>query len=312
MKAARINDYGHVDKIEIQEIGKPSPAAGQVLVEVHASGLNPVDSALREGYMRQMADIPMPATIGSDIAGVVESVGADVTEFKPGDKVYGTALGLFGASGALAEFAVTPVNRVAAIPSNTDFVQSASLPLVGASAVQALIDTIKLQSGQKLFINGGAGGIGTVAIQIAKNIGAYVAVSSKGDHTELLKGLGTDEVIDVETQDYSESVNDYDAVLNLARTDEWEKLFSTLKSGGVFVSLTGLPDESVAKDHNVTAVAQMTDTSAEKLDVLRGLVEEGVVKPQVAQTFPLDQIREAFDKLEQGGVSGKIVIKIKD
>ncbi len=312
MKAAQIKEYGHTDKIEIQEIAKPSPAAGQVLVAVYASGLNPVDSSFREGRLRQMADLPLPATVGSDIAGVVESVGADVSAFKAGDKVYGSAFVPFGASGALAEYAVTSANRVSLAPDNINFVMSASLPIVGASAVQALLDNMELRSGQQLFINGGSGGIGTIALQIAKRIGAYVAISAKGDHSERLKGLGADVVIDVETQDFSKTVKDYDAVLNLVRTDEWESIFSTLKAGGTLVSLTGLPEASVAKNHGVNAVGQMTDTNSDRLNTLRSMVEEGVIKPQVALTFPLDQVGEAFDALESGGVNGKVVIQIKD
>jgi NADPH:quinone reductase-like Zn-dependent oxidoreductase len=308
MKAAQIKEYGGIENIEVVDIDKPQVGDDQVLVEVYASSLNPIDTAMREGHTRQMADIPLPATLGSDIAGVVVETGKNVTNFKVGDKVYGQALALGGASGALAEYVATPAIYIAMVPSSLSFTEAASFPIAGASAVQALVDHMQLKSGQKLFIHGASGGIGTIAIQIAKSLGAYVAASAKTDRVEFVKSLGADEVIDTDKQDFSTMLKDYDAALVLARGDEWAKLFSILKPDGSLVSLIG-PAEG--ETNNIKFFPQMTQTNTEHLDSLSKFIEKGIVTPQVDQVFSLDQIQAAFAKREGGGNSGKIVIEIK-
>ncbi len=311
MKAAQIKDYGHVENVEVVEIEKPSPGKGQVLMEVHAASLNPFDTAMREGHARQMADIPLPATLGGDVAGIVSAVGEGVTAFAAGDKVYGQAIALAGNSGAFAEYAATTAGSLALAPAKLTMNESASLPLVGVSALQALTEHMQLVRGQKLFIHGASGGIGTVAIQIAKSLGVYVAASAKGDRVKFVKDLGADEAIDSDVQDFADVLKDYDALLVLARGGDWEKLLSVLKPGGAAVSLVGPADEAVVRAHGVTVHAQMTQTNSVRLETLRGLIDDGVVTPQVAHIYPLDQIREAFSKREGGGVSGKIVIEMK-
>ena len=190
MKAAQIKEYGDPSVVEIVEIDRPTAGEGQVLIEVHASSLNPVDSAIRSGYMHQMMPLQFPTTLGGDVAGVVTDVGAGAEGLKVGDRVYGQANAAFGNSGAFAEYAVTAAGQVAAAPKNLSLSEAASLPLVGVSAVQALTEHIKLEAGQKILITGGSGGIGTLAIQIAKALGAYVATTATGEGLEIAKELG--------------------------------------------------------------------------------------------------------------------------
>jgi alcohol dehydrogenase len=311
MKAAQISEYGHAEKIQVVDINKPTIEDNQVLVEVHAASLNPFDTTVREGHVKDMIS-SLPVTLGGDIAGVVREVGAGVTSARVGDKVYGQAAVVAGNSGALAEFAATKASQVATTPVNLDFTEAASLPLVGVSALQALTDHINLQPSQKLFIHGASGGIGSIAVQIAKSIGAYVAGSVRGSESiEFVKGLGVDEVIDTETQDFSELLKDYDAVFEAAGGADFDKTLEVLKRGGVAVSMLATADEAKAQELGITAITQGTKVTTEKLQALAKLVEDGAVKPQVTKSFPLSQVQEAFEARESGKVPGKIVVIIK-
>lgn len=311
MKAAQINEYGHADTIQINEIETPVIRDDQVLVEVYAASLNPFDTVVREGYMKDMIPLTFPVTLGGDIAGLVAQVGSGVTGFAVGDSVYGQASRVAGNSGALAEFAATTASQIAKAPEGLDYNSAASLPLVGSSALQALRQHINLQPGQKLFIHGGAGGIGTIAIQIAKYIGASVATTATGDGIELVKKLGVDVVIDYKTQNFVDVLHDYDAVYDLTGGEDFKSALGVLKQGGIAVSMTGQVDEEGAKERGVIAIGQMTQVTTAGLDILTRLIEEGVVTPQVDQVFSLDAISEAFTARETGKVRGKIVVEIK-
>lgn len=310
MKAAQINQYGDPSVIEINDIEMPIVAPGKVLVEIHASSINPFDGKLRSGMMKDFITLTFPVTLGGDFSGAVREVGQGVEDFAVGDKVYGQAAAKAN-SGAFAEFATTAAKQVAKMPSNLDFKQAASLPLVGSSALQALTEHIALQKGQKLFITGGSGGIGTVAIQIAKHIGAYVTTSDTGDGLEKAKQLGADQVIDYKTQDFTELLHDYDAVYDLVGA-EFDKTLHALKSGGVAVSMVAQPNETLADELGVRAYHQQTKITTERLTALAELVEQGVVQPQVDTVYPLDNIIEAFQAKESGGIVGKVVIAIRN
>lgn len=310
MKAAQINEFGDNSVIKIQEVEKPVIKEGQVLVEVHASSLNPVDSAIRAGYMQEMAPLQLPATLGGDIAGIVVEVAEGVDGFAVGDKVYGQSAAILGLSGALAEYANANAGQIAKIPANLDFKQAASLPLTAASAIQALVRHAELKAGQKVFIHGGSGGIGTIAIQVAKAFGAYVAATATGAGIELVKGLGADEVIDYKTEDFAEKLHDYDVVVNNVQ-NEFDKTLSVLKAGGVAVSLTGPADEGLVERLGVTTVDQFTQVTSDILSTLNKLIEEGKVKPNVDRVYTIDEVAKAFDDRENNSIKGKIVIAIK-
>ncbi|HTE22311.1 MAG TPA: NADP-dependent oxidoreductase [Candidatus Limnocylindria bacterium] len=310
MKAAQFKQYGDPSVVVVTEADKPTVGQGQVLVEVRAASLNPWDTAVRQGGAKDFMPLELPVTAGGDLAGIVTEAGPDVTQFAVGDKVYGGA-GVPGGSGAFAQFAVADAGHIAKAPVSLDFTQAAALPLVGSSAVQALTEHLQLQSGQKILIHGGSGGIGSIAVQIAKHIGAYVATTVPTEALELAKQLGADEVIDYKTQDFTQLIRDYDAVFDTVGGEVFEKSLSVLRPGGTAVSMLGKVDESTAKEQNVTAITQSTRATTERLDKLTGLVEQGAVQPSIGKIFPLDQVQEAFQARESGKVTGKVVLKVK-
>ncbi len=312
MKAIRLKSYGAYENLElVDNINEPQPSEGQVLVAVEASSVNPFDSFIIKGYMKDVKPLDLPVTPGGDFSGTIKALGPGVVDYKVGDEVYGTAIVLSGGSGAYAEMAVANVKRIALKPKSVDFVQAASLPLVGASAIQALIENVKLSKGQKILIHGGAGGIGTVAIQLAKHLGAYVATTVSGKDIDYVKGLGADEVIDYKTEKFEDKFRDFDAVFDTIGGQVTEKSFQVLKKGGVLTSMKGQPSAELANQYGVTGIATNTSSNTERLTRLSELVDEGVIKPQVDKIFPLDKTAEAFVYKEQSPVRGKVVIKIK-
>ena len=311
MKAAQISEYGDPSVIKISEVEKPVPARDQVLVEVHASSINPFDTAIRSGVYKDSIKLNLPVTLGGDIAGVVAEIGAEVSNIKVGDKVYGQANVVAGNSGAFAEFAATSAKQAAKMPGNLDFNEAASLPLVGVSAWQAIAEHVKLQPGQRIFIHGGTGGIGTIAIQIAKHIGAYVATTASEDGIEYVNALGADEVIDFKNQDFSKILNGFDAVFDTVGGDDFTKSLNILKKGGIAVSMIAQAPEEKAKELEVTALTQATKVTTDALDELSKLIESGAVKPQVDKVYKFENIAEAFSAKETGTVKGKIVTEIR-
>lgn len=311
MKAAQINDYGDKDAVQVTT-GAPKPiiASDQVLVEVHAAAVNPFDVKVREGKARQMAELDFPATLGGDVAGVVTEVGASVTSLQVGDKVYGQASALSG-HGSFAEFTPVKASSLAPKPKDIDFVSAAALPLTGVSAYQALVEHIDLQPGQKILIHGGAGGIGSCAIPLAKHLGAYAATTASADDTDYVKSLGADEVIDYKTQDFTTIIHDYDAVYDLVDGEAYKKSYQVLKPGGIIVSMLEQPDEALMEQYNVRAVSQSTRVTTERLRELTELVDQGTITAKIYKTFPLDQAAEALEALKKGGHHGKIVITVK-
>lgn len=307
MKAAQITEYGDASTVSVVEVEKPSVSEGKVIVKVKASSLNPFDTMVRAGYLQEMIPLQLPVTLGGDIAGEVVEVAEGIKNVAAGDTVYGQANVVAGNSGAFAEYAATAAGQLAKAPSDITIQEVASLPLIGTSAIQALEEHINLQSGQKILITGGAGGIGQIAIQIAKNLGAHVATTASGDGINIVKGLGADQVFDYKSDDYTQSLSDYDAVFDTVGGEELKRIVSILKEGGIAVSMVGEPE----KKEGVTTVSQMTHVTTEKLNHLRELVESGVVKPNVGQVFSLNEVQDAFAARESGSVAGKVVLNIE-
>lgn len=309
MKAAIYKSYGGPEVIEIAEIDKPTPKDNQVLVEVHAASVNPIDWKTRAGYLKDFVPLNLPVVIAGNFSGVIEEVGKDVSGFKKGDEVYGEALVLNGGSGSAAQFLVSNEDNTSIKPKNLSHVEAASLPLAGVAALEALTESLGLKKDQKILIQGGAGGIGSLAIQIAKEIGAYVATTVSAKDIDFVKELGADEVIDYKKEDFSKKLNDFDAVFDASGQDFSEDSLKVLKKGGAYSTMYGQPDGELAKKYEVSVVREATGANTERLDMLRGLVEKGVVKPQIDKEFPLDQTREAFSYQETGHPRGKVVIK---
>lgn len=310
MKAAQIKEYGDPSTIKIIDIEKPKINEDQALVKVHASSINPFDTAIRAGYMKDNIPLNLPVTLGGDIAGEVSEIGGSVTNLAVGDKIYGQANVVAGNSGAFAEYAATSAEQISIAPSNLDYIEAASLPLAGVSAWQGLVQHVGLKPGQKIFIHGGSGGIGTIAIQIAKNIGAYVATTATGDDMEYVKELGADQAIDYKSQDFTKILSEFDSVFDTVGGDDFSKTLEILKKDGVAVSMIAPPDDEKAKNLEITAMTQMTHVNKKGLDALRVLVEEGVVTPHIDKVFELSEISEAFEAKEKGSIKGKVAIKV--
>ncbi len=312
MKAAQIKKYGGSEVVEINKNApKPAVSRGHLLIEVYAAGVNPVDWKIREGYLHQMMPLQFPVTLGGDFSGVVTEAGEDVSGFKKGDEVYGYASVLSGGSGSFAEFALADAGATARKPENTGHVEAAALPLTGASAWQALVDHMGLSRGKKILIHGGAGGIGTMAIQLAKHIEAYVATTVSARDIQYARDLGADEAIDYRNQAFEDLVHNYDAVFDTVGGETYERSFRVLRKGGIIVSMLEQPSPELMERYGVKAIGQFTQVTGERLSRLAGLVEKHVIKVYVEKTFPLEQAREALAYQQTGHPRGKVVLKIK-
>ena len=312
MKALQMKQYGSKDVLELnQNVTKPVPGKGQVLIEVYAASINPIDWKIRAGYLKEHLPLTMPATLGGDVAGVVAGVGESASGLNVGDRVYGYASLVSGGSGSFAEFVAAMILTVAPAPQKVNFVEAAALPLVGASAVQAIEQHIKLQLGQKILIHGGAGGIGSVAIQVAKSIGAYVATTATAEDSAYVQELGANEVIDYKKEAFEKKLTNFDAVFDTVGGDTTDKSFKVLKKGGMLVSMLGQPNPALSQQYGVTAIGQMTHATTDVLKRLAQLVDNGALKIHVDKVFPLDKAKEAFQLLEEGHPRGKVVVEVK-
>lgn len=333
MKALVFNRYGGPDRVEFAELPRPVPKSDQILVQVHAVGLNPVDNKIRSGAMRPIVRLQLPATLGCDLAGTVVEVGANVTVFKPGDAVFASIDGL--RMGALAEYAVVAEKAAALIPANLDFVQAASIPMVALTTRQALQDRARLRPGHKVFIPAGSGGIGTFAVQFAKVLGARVATTTSASNADMVKSLGADEVIDYKKQRFEEVLRDYDVVLDTLGSESLERCISILKPGGVVVSIVGPPDAAfgrargmnflpvsvlwlmslkihlLAKKRGAAYSFLLMDSNGNQLSEIGELTEKGDIRPVIDKVFPFDKAKEALAYLETGRAKGKVVVKMK-
>jgi alcohol dehydrogenase len=312
MKAAQITAYGGSDVVQINpEAPKPTLSDNTLLVDVYAAGVNPIDWKIREGYMQQMVPLQFPATLGGDFSGVVTEVGKSVSQFKAGDEVYGSAIIVGGGSGSFAEVAAAKAESTAHKPKTVGHLETAALPLTGVSALQALTEHIQLTSGQKILIHGGAGGIGSMAVQLAKHLGAYVAATAKGTDAEYVRQLGADEVIDYEQQSFTDLLRDYDAVFDTIGGDTYTNSFPVLKKGGSIVSMVAPADEELMKKYGVRSITQSTQVTAERLTKLAELGDQKVLTVTIDKTFPLDQAGEALEYLKTVHSRGKVVVTIK-
>lgn len=311
MKSAQLTGYGGKESIVINtETDKPSAGDGEVLVQVNAFGLNPFDGAVRNGFMKEMIPLELPVILGSDLSGEVVEVGKNVEGYSVGDAVFGAANAV-GGNGSYAEFSPVKTNQLVKKPQGISDEEAAAIPLAGASAYQAIYEHLELKSGQKILIHGGAGGIGTFAIQLAKNLGAFVATTVSEDSVVLAKGLGADEIIDYKKTDFSQALKDYDAVLDTVGGDTGLNSYKVLKSGGKLVSLWNQPDEELMKVNQVEAFYQFTSPTADKLSQLAEMLSAGKIKVILDKTFPFDQVAEALEHVVSGHPRGKVVVSLR-
>jgi alcohol dehydrogenase len=313
MKSAQFNRYGSSDVIEInQNTPSPNLSSEKILVDIKAAGINPIDWKIREGYMKQMISLQFPSTLGMDFSGVIKEVDKDISmeEYKQGDEVYGQASVTKGGTGAFAEIAITDADNIAIKPKSLSHEESAALPLVGVSAWQALVENMKLSKGQKILVHGGAGGIGSIAIPLAKNLGAFVATTASSDDKQFVQNLGADEIIDYKSQDFEELVHDYDAVYDTVGGQTYTKSFNVLKNGGIIVSMLEQPNSELMQRFGVQAIFQFTQVNKDRLTQLAKWIDQNNIKIHVDKTFSLDEAANALDYVKDVHPRGKVILKI--
>lgn len=333
MKAFVVDRYGSKDGLRLAEVPAPELRPNDVLVEVHAAGVNPLDAKVRDGEFKLILPYRLPLILGNDVAGVVVAVGPKVRAFKPGDQVY--ARPDKDRIGTFAEFIAIDEADVALKPKNLTMEEAASVPLVALTAWQALVERAAVKKGQKVLIHAGSGGVGTVAIQLAKHLGATVATTASSANAGLVKRLGADIVIDYKKTDFAEVLHGYDVALNSLGNDTLEKSLSVLKPGAKLISISGPPDAAFAKANGSGWLLQWVmrflsarirrkarrrgvaysflfmRASGEQLNQITALIEEGSIRPVLDRVFPFEATNEALAYVETGRSKGKVVVKLK-
>lgn len=333
MKALTLKKYSKSSPIiEFSDVPKPKIKPNEMLVQVYAAGVNPIDNMIPTGLFKPVLQFQLPATLGSDLSGVVVEVGSQVTRFKPGDAVFASIFDL--GIGSFAEYAVVPENTAALKPTNLDFVQAASIPMVGLTSWQALKERGNLKAGQKVFIPAGSGGIGTFAIQLAKHLGATVATTTSTGNVDFVRKLGADTVVDYKKQEFDKVLHNYDLVLGTTKGDAIEKSIGILKPGSKILSLVGPLDAPFARARKLNGILtfvfglmsrkinklskkQKVDYSflfvrpnGAQLSEIGKLLEAEIVKPVIDKVFPFEQTKQALVYLAEGHAKGKVVIKM--
>ncbi|GAB1531440.1 MULTISPECIES: NADP-dependent oxidoreductase [Brevibacillus] len=333
MKAMIIEKYGENVPLVMSEQPMPTIGEHDVLVEIHAASLNPIDFKIKEGKMKFLLNYRFPLILGNDFSGVVVKVGDRVNTFKPGDEVYGRPRK--NRIGTLAEFIAVHEDDIWLKPQGLTFEEAASIPLIGLTTYQAFVDILNLQKGQKILIHAGSGGVGTFAIQLAKLMGAFVATTASEKGYELVKSLGADLIINYKKENFEEMLTGYDAVFDTLGGEALEKSFRILKPGGQIVSISGMPNGRFGKEaklgwmktiilsivsRKIKAQEKKSQTryhflfmkpSGEQLKVLKEFIEEGLIKPIIDKVYHLKDADQAFNYLESGRAKGKVVIRIK-
>lgn len=306
MKAARIHAYGTPDVIRVEAAPMPEIGPDDVLVRAVAASVNPVDWKIRRGYLAQMLNHPLPLTLGWDVSGIVEAVGANVTDFKPGDAVYSRPD--IRRNGTYAEFVAIAARELAPKPATISHVEAASLPLVSITAWEALITTAQLAAGQRVLIHAGAGGVGSIAIQLAKARGAHVTATASAAKTALVRSLGADEVIDYRDPTAFAAARDLDIVFDTIGGATQEASWAMLKPGGFLVSITQAPKPERAQAEGKRAGFVFIDPNAPILRDIATLVDGGKIRPLIGGEYRLDHAALAHEASETGRTTGKIVL----
>jgi NADPH:quinone reductase-like Zn-dependent oxidoreductase len=294
--------------LQLEQCPRPTKIADdEMLLRVHAAAVNPIDWKIRAG---EAFKPPLPYTPGFDVSGVVESVGPKVTKFKPGDEIF-AMLDLRRSGGGYAEYAIVKESEAAPKPAKISHVDAASVPLVTLTAWQALFDTAKLEKGQTILIHGGAGGVGSAAVQLAKWKGARVLATASKDNLDFLKQLGADEAIDYRAEKFEDRAKSVDVILDTVGGDTQTRSFACLKPNGILVSIVGRPSADLAKQHNVRATSILVHPDGNQLADIAKLMTDGDFKPVATQIFPLADAAKAHEQSETRHTRGKIVLKVR-
>ena len=313
MKAVRIHNYGGPEVLQYEDAPRPQPQAGEVVVRVHAAGVNPIDWKVREGEMKDFWPHKFPLILGWDLSGVVEEVGprpATAGQFKKGDEVY--SLPDPTRNGAYAEYIVVRESELALKPNSLYHIRAAAVPLAALTAWQSLFDTAQLQPGQRVLIHAGSGGVGHFAVQLAKWKGAYVFATASTRNQELLRELGADETIDYTQQRFEDIVRNVDIVLDTLGGETQERSWSVLKKGGNLVSLVQPPSEEKAKELGVRAALLGAQPNGAQLAEIAKIIDSGRLAPVIDRIIPLSEVRRAHELSQSGHTHGKIVLRISN
>ena len=310
MKAIRIHNYGGPEVLKHEEAPRPQPGAGEVLIRVHATSVNPIDWKVRQGYMKDLWPHKFPLILGWDVSGVVEAIGTGVSRFKKGDEVYSVPNP--SRDGAYAEYIVVEESELALKPKSLHHVHAAAVPLAALTAGQALFDAGQLVSGQRVLIHGGSGGVGHLAVQLAKWKGAHVLATASTKNQELLRELGVDEPIDYTKQKFEDVARDVDLVLDLIGGETQERSWSVLKKGGLLLSLVQPPSEEKAKALGVRAAFVAGHPSGAQLAEIAKIIDAGQLAPVIDRILPLSEVRRAHELSRSGHTHGKIVLRISN
>jgi NADPH:quinone reductase-like Zn-dependent oxidoreductase len=308
MRAIRINQYGGTETLQLNQIDTPKINTDDILIKVKSSSINPVDWKIREGYLKDFIPYQMPVTLGFDVSGVVSEVGSEVTDFKIGDEVFSRPD--ISRDGAYADYIAVKADEVAFKSSKLSFEQAAALPLAGITTWQCLIDVGQLQAGQRVLIHAGAGGVGHLAIQIAKAKGATVIATASTANQELLTQFGADQAVDYTKGVLLEQIEPVDLVIDTIGGEVQNNSWALLKAGGMLVSIVDQPNEELAKQHNAKAAFVFIESSSRILRELNKLVEKDQLLPFIEHRFSLEQIADAHLQSQTGRTRGKIIIKV--
>lgn len=308
MKAVRIHAWGDASRLQFDEVPIPDCGADEVLIRTVAASVNPVDWKIREGYLKDALPLQLPLTLGWDVSGVVDRVGSAVTDFKPGDAVYSRPD--ITRNGTYAEYVVVRAAEIAVKPATISHVEAASLPLSGITAWESLIEVGALQPAQRVLIHAAAGGVGSLAVQLARWRGAHVIATCSAANRELVLSLGADEVIDYREQDFRELARDMDLVFDTLGGEVQERSWSVLKPGGLLVSVVQPPSQSRAEELGLRAAFVFIQPSARILRELARLVEAGRLRPIVGAEFALEDVARAQALSQSGRARGKIVLYV--
>lgn len=308
MKAVVINKFGGPEVLHVEDVAKPKPGADEVLIKVYASGVNPVDWKIREGQRKEKFPTNFPLILGWDVSGVIEEAGEAVQNLKKGDEVYSRPDPT--KNGTYAEYVVVKANQVGLKPKSIDHTKAAAVPLAGLTAWQGLFDFGKLEKGQKVLIHAASGGVGTYAVQFAKWKGAYVIGTASKDNIELVKQLGADEVIDYKNEKFEDKVKDVDLVFDTIGKDTQQRSLQVIKNGGRLITTLKPEYAEEAKEKNIHLESYTAQSYPEQLQQIAKLIDEGKVKPVIAEVLPLEKAAEAQKKSEEGHVAGKIVLQV--
>lgn len=311
MRAVVINEYGDRSKLVMTELDKPKPGKGQVLIKVQATSINPIDWKVREGYLKDQLPFSFPAVLGWDAAGIIEDTGEDVDLFKQGDEVF--VRPETTNRGTYADYIVTEANLLAKIPNNKTFSEAAAVPLAGLTAYQCLVDFGKIKEGDRVLIHGGGGGVGTMAIQIAKRFGAHVIATGSDKSEALINELGADQFVNYKKETLKDVVTNVDLVFDTIGGKTQTESYSVIKKGGKLVSITQPPNEDEAREHGVEAGFVWLEPNGEELEVLASMMAEGVLKPVIQERLPFSEkgVRRAHELSESGHAKGKIVVEMQ-